>query len=63
VVQILRQEWERDEINHEGEVYQFKGVPTAPAKPYHSKTAARFCISGAIRPPRWSCAQRNATST
>ena len=34
VVQILRQAWERDEINHDGEIYQFSGIPTAPAKPY-----------------------------
>ena len=34
VVQILRQAWARDEIDHDGEIYQFKGVPTAPAKPY-----------------------------
>ena len=36
VVQILKQAWTRDEINHEGEVYTFKSVPTAPAKPYQT---------------------------
>ena len=36
VVQILKQAWTRDEINHEGEVYTFKNVPTAPAKPYQT---------------------------
>ena len=34
VVEILRQAWTRDTIDHEGEVYQFKGVPTEPARPY-----------------------------
>lgn len=34
VVQILKQAWTQDEINHEGDVYSFKNVPTAPSKPY-----------------------------
>ncbi len=34
VVEILKQAWTQDEINYEGEVYNFKGVPTAPATPY-----------------------------
>jgi alkanesulfonate monooxygenase len=34
VVEILRQAWTRDEINHDGEIYQFNGVPTDPARPY-----------------------------
>jgi alkanesulfonate monooxygenase len=34
VVEILKQAWTRDEINHDGEVYQFANVPTAPATPY-----------------------------
>ncbi len=36
VVEILKQAWTRDEINYDGEVYQFKGVPTAPATPYQT---------------------------
>ena len=36
VVQILKQAWTRDRIDHEGEVYSFKGVPTDPAKPYQT---------------------------
>ncbi|MDD9717071.1 LLM class flavin-dependent oxidoreductase [Dinoroseobacter sp. PD6] len=36
VVEILKQAWTRDEINHEGEVYQFKGLTTDPAKPYQT---------------------------
>ena len=34
VVEILRMAWAQDEINYEGEIYQFKGVWTDPAKPY-----------------------------
>jgi len=36
VVEILKQAWTQDEINYEGEVYNFKGVPTAPATPYQT---------------------------
>jgi alkanesulfonate monooxygenase len=36
VVQILRQAWSRDTIDHQGEVYQFSKVPTAPAVPYQT---------------------------
>lgn len=36
VVEILKQAWTRDEINHQGEVYQFANVPTAPATPYQT---------------------------
>lgn len=36
VVQILRQAWTRDKIDHEGEVYNFKGVSTEPARPYQN---------------------------
>jgi len=36
VIEILKQAWTQDEINHQGEVYQFEGVPTAPAKPYQT---------------------------
>lgn len=46
VVQILRQAWERDEINHDGEVYQFKGVPTAPAKPYQQNGGPLLYFGG-----------------
>lgn len=36
VVEILKQAWTRDEINFEGEIYNFQGVSTAPAKPYQT---------------------------
>ncbi|WP_138469592.1 LLM class flavin-dependent oxidoreductase [Poseidonocella sp. HB161398] len=36
VVEILKQAWTRDEIDYEGQVYQFKGLTTDPAKPYQT---------------------------
>lgn len=36
VVQILKQAWTRDEINFDGEIYNFKGLTTDPAKPYQT---------------------------
>jgi alkanesulfonate monooxygenase len=36
VVQILKQAWTQDEINFTGEVYDFKGLTTDPAKPYQT---------------------------
>lgn len=36
VVEILKQAWTQDEINYSGEVYDFKGLTTDPAKPYQT---------------------------
>ncbi|UWR41232.1 LLM class flavin-dependent oxidoreductase [Phaeobacter inhibens] len=36
VVEILKQAWTRDEINHKGEIYQFEGLTTDPARPYQT---------------------------
>ncbi|MCL6285203.1 LLM class flavin-dependent oxidoreductase [Ruegeria sp. 2012CJ41-6] len=36
VVEILKQAWTQDEINHEGEVYSFAGLTTDPVKPYQT---------------------------
>lgn len=36
VVQILKQAWTRDTIDHEGEVYRFKGLTTDPARPFQT---------------------------
>ena len=36
VVEILKQAWTRDTIDHQGEVYQFSGVTTDPARPYQT---------------------------
>lgn len=46
VVQILRQAWTRDEIDFEGEIYRFKGVSTAPAKPYQQNGGPLLYFGG-----------------
>jgi alkanesulfonate monooxygenase SsuD/methylene tetrahydromethanopterin reductase-like flavin-dependent oxidoreductase (luciferase family) len=54
VVEILKQAWTQDEITYEGEVYDFKGLPTDPAKPY--QTGGPLLYFGGYSPLRWSCA-------
>lgn len=34
VVEILKQAWTQDEINYQGDVYQFSGLTTDPVRPY-----------------------------
>jgi len=46
VVEILRQAWTQDEINHQGEVYQFENVPTGPAKPYQQNGGPLLYFGG-----------------
>ena len=36
VVEILKQAWTQDEINYQGEVYNFQGLTSDPAKPYQT---------------------------
>ena len=36
VVEILKPAWTQDEINYKGEVYNFEGLTTDPAKPYQT---------------------------
>ena len=46
VVQILRQAWTQDEINYDGEIYQFEGVTTDPAKPYQQNGGPLLYFGG-----------------
>jgi alkanesulfonate monooxygenase len=46
VVQILRQAWTRDTIDHEGEIYRFKDVPTDPARPYQQNGGPLLYFGG-----------------
>ena len=46
VVQILRQAWTRDTIDHDGEIYQFKDVSTEPAKPYQQNGGPLLYFGG-----------------
>ncbi len=36
VVEILKQAWTQDQINHTGEVYNFSGLTTDPVRPYQT---------------------------
>lgn len=46
VVQILRQAWTRDTIDFEGEIYQFRGVSTEPARPYQQNGGPLLYFGG-----------------
>ncbi|MBI1171961.1 LLM class flavin-dependent oxidoreductase [bacterium] len=46
VVEILRQAWTREKIDFQGEVYQFKGVPTDPARPYQQNGGPLLYFGG-----------------
>jgi len=46
VVEILRQAWTRDEINHHGEIYQFEGLTTDPVKPYQQNGGPLLYFGG-----------------
>ncbi|MGV1753992.1 LLM class flavin-dependent oxidoreductase [Agrobacterium sp. CG674] len=46
VVEILRQAWTRETIDHDGEIYQFKGVSTEPARPYQQNGGPLLYFGG-----------------
>jgi alkanesulfonate monooxygenase len=46
VVEILRQAWTRDTIDHQGEVYQFSDLTTDPAKPYQQNGGPLLYFGG-----------------
>jgi len=46
VVQILKQAWTQDEINFEGEIYNFKGLTTDPVKPYQTNGGPLLYFGG-----------------
>ncbi|TJV28223.1 MAG: LLM class flavin-dependent oxidoreductase, partial [Mesorhizobium sp.] len=46
VIEILRQAWTRDEINHQGEAYQFGKVTADPAKPYQQNGGPLLYFGG-----------------
>ncbi|MBT8460486.1 MAG: LLM class flavin-dependent oxidoreductase [Boseongicola sp.] len=46
VVEILRQAWTQDEINYQGEVYNFHNIPTDPAKPYQQNGGPLMYFGG-----------------
>ncbi len=46
VVEILKQAWTQDEINHQGDVYQFEGLTTDPVKPYQQNGGPLLYFGG-----------------
>lgn len=46
VVEILKQAWTQDEINFEGEIYNFKGLTTDPVKPYQQNGGPLLYFGG-----------------
>lgn len=46
VVGILKQAWNEDEINFNGEIYQFNELTTAPAKPYQQNGGPLLYFGG-----------------
>ncbi len=50
VVEILKQAWTQDEININGQVYQFEGLTTDPVKPYQ-QNGGPLLYFGGYSPP------------
>lgn len=46
VVEILRQAWTRGEINYQGEIYNFSGLTTNPARPYQQNGGPLMYFGG-----------------
>jgi alkanesulfonate monooxygenase len=46
VVEILRQAWTQDEITYQGEVYNFEGISTDPARPYQQNGGPLLYFGG-----------------
>ena len=46
VVEILKQAWSRDEISYHGEIYQFDGLTTDPARPYQQNGGPLLYFGG-----------------
>ncbi|WP_368187471.1 LLM class flavin-dependent oxidoreductase [Aestuariibius sp. HNIBRBA575] len=46
VVQILRQAWTQDEINFDGDIYNFQGLTTDPARPYQTNGGPLLYFGG-----------------
>jgi len=46
VVEILRQAWERDEIDYEGEIYTLRGLTADPVKPYQQNGGPLLYFGG-----------------
>jgi len=50
VIEILKQAWTQDEINFNGEIYQFEGLTTDPVRPYQ-QNGGPLMYFGGYSPP------------
>lgn len=57
VVEILKQAWTRDRIDHEGEIYRFADLWTDPAKPYQQNGGPLLYFGGYSPPALDLCGQ------
>ena len=57
VVDILKQAWTQDEINFEGEIYNFQKVPTGPAQPYQTNGGPLLYFGGYSPPALELCGE------
>jgi len=57
VVAILKQAWTQDVINFEGEIYNFKDVPTGPSKPYQQNGGPLLYFGGYSPPALELCGE------
>lgn len=46
VVEILKQAWRQDEINYQGEIYNFQGLTTDPVRPYQQNGGPLLYFGG-----------------
>ena len=46
VVEILKQAWSQDEINYQGEIYNFQGLTTDPVRPYQQNGGPLLYFGG-----------------
>lgn len=57
VVSILKQAWTQDEINFQGEIYDFQNVSTEPAKPYQQNGGPLLYFGGYSPPALELCGE------
>ena len=57
VVEILKQAWTQDEINHHGEIYDFEGLTTDPVKPYQTNGGPLLYFGGYSPPALDLCGE------
>ncbi len=57
VVEILKQAWTQETIDYQGEIYQFSGLTTDPAKPYQQNGGPLLYFGGYSPPALELCGQ------